>query len=155
MISAVSKGVCTPAHVPIFATASDSNLTVRRGSGVTAYPQQTWHDQYMIPGSPVFTLPEGVVLLDVREDDEWTAGHAPEAIHVPMGQVPQRVTQIAAAFPEPPVYVVCRSGVRSAQITAYLLGIGLDAVNVEGGMESWVADGRRLVAETSAPPQVL
>jgi rhodanese-related sulfurtransferase len=67
----------------------------------------------------------------------------------------QRVKEIAAAFPEPPVYVVCRSGVRSAQITAYLLGIGLDAVNVEGGMESWVADGRRLVAETSSPPQVL
>lgn len=119
------------------------------------YPQQTWHDQQMISGSPVFTLPDGVVLLDVREDDEWIAGHAPQAIHVPMEQVPHRVKEIAAAFPEPPVYVVCRSGMRSAQITAYLVGIGLDAVNVEGGMESWVADGRPLVAETSTPPQVL
>ena len=109
----------------------------------------------MIPGVPVFMLPEGVVLLDVREDDEWTAGHAPQAIHVPMGQVSQRVKEIAAAFREPPVYVVCRSGVRSAQITAYLVGIGLDAVNVEGGMESWVADGRRLVAETNVAPRVL
>jgi rhodanese-related sulfurtransferase len=109
----------------------------------------------MIPGWPVFTLPDGVVLLDVREDDEWSAGHAPQAIHVPMGQVAQRIEEIAAAFPEPPVYVVCRSGMRSAQITAFLVGIGLDAVNVEGGMESWVADGRALVAETSAPPRVL
>ena len=109
----------------------------------------------MVPGSPVFTLPEGVTLLDVREDDEWAAGHAPQAVHVPMGHVPQRIKEIAAAFPEPPVHVVCRSGVRSAQITAYLVGIGLDAVNVEGGMESWVSDGRPLVAETSAPPQVL
>jgi rhodanese-related sulfurtransferase len=72
-----------------------------------------------------------------------------------MGQVSLRVKEIAASFPEPPVYVVCRSGMRSAQITAYLLEIGLDAVNVEGGMESWVADGRPLVSETSAPPQVL
>ena len=127
----------------------------RLPSGVTVSPQQTWHDRYMIPGVPVFMLPEGVVLLDVREDDEWTAGHAPQAIHVPMGQVLQRVKEIAAAFREPPVYVVCRSGVRSAQITAYLVGIGLDAVNVEGGMESWVADGRRLVAETNVPPHVL
>jgi rhodanese-related sulfurtransferase len=117
--------------------------------------EQTWHDQYMIPGSPVFTLPEDVALLDVREDDEWTAGHAPQAVHVPMGQVSLRVKEIAASFPESPVYVVCRSGMRSAQITAYLLEIGLDAVNVEGGMESWVADGRPLVSETSAPPQVL
>lgn len=109
----------------------------------------------MIPGSPVFTLPEDVTLLDVREDDEWTAGHAPQAVHVPMGEVPQRVEEIAAAFGEPPVYVVCRSGVRSAEVTAYLTGIGVDAVNVEGGMESWMADGRPLVAETSAPPRVL
>ena len=99
-------------------------------------------------------LPEDVVLLDIREDDEWSAGHAPQAVHIPMGQVPEKVGEITAAFPEPPVFVVCRSGVRSAQVTAYLLGMGVDAVNVEGGMESWLADGRLLVSETSAPPQV-
>lgn len=109
----------------------------------------------MLPGSPVFTLPDGVVLLDVREDDEWRAGHAPQAVHVPMGQVPQRLEEIVAAFPDPPVHVVCRSGLRSAQITAYLAARGLDAVNVEGGMESWLADGRPLVAETSASPTVI
>lgn len=113
------------------------------------------HDEHMIPGPPVFMLPEDVTLLDIREDDEWNAGHAPQAVHIPMGQVPQRIEEITAAFPEPPVYVVCRSGVRSAQITAYLVDRGLDAVNVEGGMESWLADGRPLVAETGAPPQVL
>lgn len=100
-------------------------------------------------------LPEDVTLLDIREDDEWSAGHALQAVHIPMGQVPERVAAITTAFPQPPVYVVCRSGVRSAQVTAYLLGIGVDAVNVEGGMESWLADGRPLVAETGAPPQVL
>lgn len=109
----------------------------------------------MIPGSPVFMLPEDAMLLDVREDDEWAAGHAPHAMHVPMGQVSEWVAEIVAAFPEPPVYVVCAAGVRSAQITAYLLAQGLDAVNVEGGMESWVADGRSLVSETSAPPKLL
>jgi 5,10-methenyltetrahydromethanopterin hydrogenase len=79
----------------------------------------------MVPGSPVFTLPEGVALLDVREDDEWTAGHAPQVVHVPMGQVSQRVKEIAAAFPEPPVYVVCREQhsvgrlkIRSVNLTA-------------------------------------
>ncbi|MFN2496171.1 MAG: rhodanese-like domain-containing protein [Pseudonocardiaceae bacterium] len=108
-----------------------------------------------VPALPVFNLPDDVVLLDVREDDEWAAGHAPQAVHVPMWQVPQRLEEITAAFPEPPVYVVCRSGMRSAQITAYLSGIGLDAVNVDGGMQSWFVAGRPLVGETSAPPQVL
>lgn len=109
----------------------------------------------MVPGLPVFTLPQDVVLLDVRENDEWRAGHAPQAVHVPMGQVPQRLEEIIAAFPDPPVHVVCRAGVRSAQITAYLAARGVDAVNVEGGMQSWSADGRPLVAETSAAPRVI
>lgn len=109
----------------------------------------------MVQGLPVFTLPDDVVLLDVREDDEWQAGHAPGAVHVPMGQVPPRLAEIVAAFPDSPVHVVCRAGVRSAQVTAYLVAQGLDAVNVEGGMESWLADGRALVAETSAPPTVI
>lgn len=104
---------------------------------------------------PVSALPEDIVLLDVREDDEWTAGHAPEAVHVPMGQVSQRLDEIAAAVPDRPVHVVCRSGGRSARITAYLAGIGLEAVNVDGGMQAWSGAGRPLVAEASAPPTVL
>lgn len=103
----------------------------------------------------MFRLPDDVVLLDVREDDEWQAGHAPRAVHVPMGQVPPRLAEIVAAFPDAPVHVVCRAGVRSAQVVGYLVAQGLDAVNVEGGMESWLADGRPLVAETSAPPTVI
>lgn len=108
-----------------------------------------------VPAAPVSTLPEDIVLLDVREDDEWTAGHAPKAVHVPMGQVSQRLDEIAAAVPDRPVHVVCRSGARSARVTAYLSELGLDAVNVEGGMQAWSGAGRRLVAETSVPPTVL
>ncbi|HEU0089235.1 MAG TPA: rhodanese-like domain-containing protein [Pseudonocardiaceae bacterium] len=109
----------------------------------------------MVATLPVMNLPDGVVLLDVREDDEWEAGHAPQAVHVPMGQVPQRLEEIAAAFPDPPVHVVCRSGMRSAQVTGFLSGVGLPAVNVDGGMQAWAAAGRPLVAETSTPPTVL
>lgn len=108
-----------------------------------------------VPAVPVVDLPADVVLLDVREDDEWAAGHAPQALHVPMGQVSQRLEEIVAAFPEPPIYVICRSGMRSSHITALLTGRGLKAKNVDGGMQSWFAAGRPLVGETSAPPQVL
>lgn len=108
-----------------------------------------------VPAVPVSTLAENVLLLDVREDDEWEAGHAPGAVHVPLGQVQQRLDEIAGAFPERPVHVVCRSGSRSAWVTGYLSGIGLDAVNVEGGMQSWVAAGRPLEADSGTPPTVL
>jgi rhodanese-related sulfurtransferase len=103
----------------------------------------------------VADVPAGAVLLDVRENDEWTAGHAPGAVHVPMGQIAQRLDELASALPERPVRVVCRSGGRSARVTAYLTQAGWDAVNVEGGMQAWAAAGRPMVAESDAAPRVL
>jgi rhodanese-related sulfurtransferase len=108
-----------------------------------------------VPAVLVADLPERAVLLDVRENDEWTAGHAPGAVHVPIGQVAQRLDELAAAFPDRPVHVVCRSGGRSARVTAYLTQAGWDAVNVDGGMRAWAASGRPMVAESNVEPQVL
>jgi rhodanese-related sulfurtransferase len=107
------------------------------------------------PGVSVPNVPDNAALLDVRENDEWAAGHAPEAVHVPMGQVPQRLDELTTAFPDGPVHVVCRSGGRSARVTTYLLQAGWDAVNVDGGMRAWAAAGRPMVAESSAAPRVL
>jgi rhodanese-related sulfurtransferase len=95
----------------------------------------------------------GAVLLDVREDDEWAAGHAPGAVHIPMGQIPQRLGDIPEADR---VYVVCRSGGRSARVTAYLNANGWDAVNVERGMNGWSALGRPMEsADPATDPYVL
>ncbi len=92
------------------------------------------------------------MLLDVREDDEWTAAHAPQAVHVPMGDVPQRIGEIPSGGT---VHVICRSGGRSARVTAYLNQSGRQAVNVDGGMQAWAAAGRPMVADSGAPPQVI
>jgi len=107
------------------------------------------------PGVSVPHVPGNAALLDVRENDEWAAGHAPGAVHVPMEQVPQRLDELATAFPDGPVHVVCRSGGRSARVTTYLVQAGWDAVNVDGGMRAWAAAGRPMVAESSAAPRVL
>lgn len=108
-----------------------------------------------VPAVSVPEVPDGAVLLDVRENDEWAAGHAPQAVHVPMGQVPARIDEIATALTERPVYVVCRSGARSARVTAFLVQAGWEAANVDGGMRAWAAAGRPMVTETSATPRVL
>lgn len=108
-----------------------------------------------VPAVSVADVPEPAALLDVRENDEWAAGHAPAAVHVPMGQVAQRLDELATVFPERPVHVVCRSGGRSARVTAYLTQAGWDAVNVDGGMRAWAAAGRPMVAESDAAPRVL
>jgi rhodanese-related sulfurtransferase len=93
-------------------------------------------------------LPEGVTLLDVREPDEWTAGHAPEAVHIPMGDLAARLGDLPA---DDEVYVVCRSGGRSARVTAFLNANGWDAKNVAGGMQSWQAAGRPMTSDNGEP----
>lgn len=108
-----------------------------------------------VPAVLVPNVPNNAVLLDVRENDEWAAGHAPGAVHVPMGQVPQRLDELATTLPDRPVHVVCRSGGRSARVTTYLVQAGWDAVNVDGGMRAWAAAGRPMVTESTAPPRVL
>ena len=86
----------------------------------------------------------GAVLLDVREDAEWDAGHAPGALHISLSEVPDHVADLAK---DRIVVCVCRSGARSARAANYLLEQGFRAVNLEGGMISWHADGAEIVAD--------
>jgi len=87
---------------------------------------------------------ESVILLDVREDDEWQRGHAPGAQHIPMGQVPSRITEIDA---DATLYVVCHLGGRSQRVAQYLARNGYTPVNVSGGMQAWAAAGRPVVTD--------
>ncbi|XVV03935.1 rhodanese-like domain-containing protein [Actinosynnema sp. CA-248983] len=97
-------------------------------------------------------LPEGQVLLDVREADEWEAGHAPGALHIPMSELAGRLSDL----PEAELLVVCRAGGRSARVVQYLNANGWDAKNVDGGMQVWAAEGRPLVSEKAgAQPEVI
>lgn len=106
-----------------------------------------------IPDVSTAQLPADAYLVDVREDDEWQAGHAPDAVHLPMMQVPERLTEIPA---EGNVVIVCRSGHRSSEVVRYLIGQGYDNVrNLTDGMFGWVAAGRPLVSEDGDGPVVL
>jgi len=105
-----------------------------------------------VPSVAVADLPTDAFMLDVREDDEWAAGHAPSARHLPMSQLAARVTEVPH---EDPLYVVCRSGARSARVVAYLADQGFAAVNVAGGMNAWAGAGRALVADGGRPPQII
>jgi len=105
-----------------------------------------------VPGVSVAQLPADAALLDVRESDEWTAGHAPGATHLPMSELTGRIDELPE---DDPLYVVCRSGGRSARVVAYLAGQGYPAVNVEGGMLAWAGQGREVVADGGAEPQIV
>jgi rhodanese-related sulfurtransferase len=103
-----------------------------------------------VPETPASDVPDDAVLVDVREDDEWQAGHAPGAQHIPLSQVPSRLGE----FPEGDVHVICRSGGRSGRAVAWLRENGVDAVNVGGGMQDWAAAGRPVVTDDGGPGRV-
>ncbi len=106
-----------------------------------------------VPSVTADQVAPGVYLLDVREPDEWEAGHAPGAHHLPMMEVPARMAEIPT---DQDVVVVCRSGGRSGQVVSYLTGNGWANVrNLDGGMHSWAAAGRDVVTENGQPPRVL
>jgi rhodanese-related sulfurtransferase len=90
----------------------------------------------------------GATIIDVREGEEYAAGHVPGAQLMPLGVVPVRANELPA---DEPVYVICASGGRSSQAAEFLTGAGIDARSVAGGTNAWARGGRPL--ETGASRQ--
>ena len=90
----------------------------------------------------------GATLLDVRHPEEWEAGHAPDAVLVPLDQLGDRYTELRT---DRAIVVICRSGARSAKAAEALVGAGYEAVNLAGGMKAWVAEGLPCVTDAGEP----
>ena len=110
-----------------------------------------FHSDDVQPSVMSTDLPAAVFLLDVREDDEWAAGHAPDAVHIPVGALPGRVAEIPA---DREVYVICRSGARSAYAAQQLSVAGRKTINVADGMTGWAVAGRPMISEDGTEPHV-
>lgn len=81
---------------------------------------------------------EDLVLLDVREPAEVAAACVPGTLHIPMAQVPQRLTELD---PKREIVVLCRSGGRSFQVAMYLHQQGFERVaNLHGGILQWMRE---------------
>jgi rhodanese-related sulfurtransferase len=108
-------------------------------------------DEVEVTQAPIADVPPAfdgsVVLLDVREDDEWQRGHAPGAQHIPMSQVPARLGEIDV---DATLFVVCQAGGRSQRVAQYLARNGYVPVNVSGGMLAWASAGRPVITDDGA-----
>ncbi len=83
------------------------------------------------------------VMIDVREADEWRAGHVPGATHLPLGELAARIADIPR---DREVLLFCRSGNRSGKATQFLRAQGFErARNVEGGIIAWTGRGMAVV----------
>ena len=88
-----------------------------------------------------------LILVDVREDSERARGFARGSQHLPLGELKQRLGELPA---DRPVAFICQSGRRSAMAATAARRVGLDAHNVEGGMNAWKR--QRLDMETTGRP---
>ena len=89
------------------------------------------------------------LLLDVREPQEWQAGHAPHADHIPVGQLESRLGELPR---DREIITVCRSGRRSALAARQLTRHGYQATNLRAGMTAWADDGLPIVDATGHTP---
>ena len=83
-------------------------------------------------------VPAGAQLIDVRETDEYAEVRAQGAVNIPMSEFVGRIDEIDL---DRDVYVICKLGGRSAQVAEYLEQRGIEAINVNGGTDGWVAAG--------------
>ena len=91
-----------------------------------------------VPTVDAVSVPAEGALLDVREQDEWEAGHVEGALHIPMGQIAARLAELD---PARETVVICRSGGRSLQVATFLAGRGFGSVyNLAGGILAWSRD---------------
>jgi rhodanese-related sulfurtransferase len=92
-------------------------------------------------------LAAGARLVDVRQPEEYVAGHVPGARLVPLNEVPDRLGELDAGGE---LFVICRTGARSLAACDFLVANGIDAVNVAGGTLAWIERGREVVEGESA-----
>lgn len=85
------------------------------------------------------------VLVDVREPEEWAAGHAPDALHRPLGVLDP------AEFAGRTVITTCRGGGRGSRAAEALHEAGVDAVSLQGGLRAWARDGGEIVRGDGSP----
>jgi rhodanese-related sulfurtransferase len=93
------------------------------------------------------SLRRGTV-LDVRNADEFAAGHVHDAVFMPLHIVPLRADELDRAET---YFVVCESGARSAQACAYLAAQGYDVRSIQGGMSAWRSAGLPTESGHQAP----
>ena len=80
---------------------------------------------------------QDAVFLDIRDEGEFKVGHIPDAIHIPMKQVAERVKELEK-HKNRPVIAYCRSGARSTGVGSILKKHGFEKVyNLGGGLQAW------------------
>ena len=96
----------------------------------------------LTPAQAGTALEEGALAVDVREPEEWQAGHVDGSLWIPLGELQARAAELPR---DRPLVIVCRSGARSGYAADALVAAGYDASNLAGGLHAWAAAALPLV----------
>src|SRR5262249_42209229 len=95
--------------------------------------------------------PSDAALVDVREPEEFAAGHVPTAVNLPQADLATRLNEVSR---DHPVFVICQGGFRSLRAAQFLSQCGFsDVASVKGGTEAWRAAGGEVIVETAPSPK--
>ena len=84
---------------------------------------------------------ENAQIVDVREHDEYVAGHLPESRHIPAGRLEERAGELDK-LKDTPLILICQTGARSTGACKQLAKLGFSKVhNLDGGINAWRAAG--------------
>jgi len=95
-----------------------------------------------ITTTDVLAADPDVQIIDVREADELSTGMIEDAVHIPSGEVLERVGELDKSRR---VIAVCHGGGRSGRVAAALTELGFNADTLVGGMSNWEAEGLPMV----------
>lgn len=107
--------------------------------------------RHLDPADAKRRVDEGAMLLDVRNPDEWEAGHVEGATWIPMNQLVERQGELP---PDREIVVICKVGGRSSRVAEALVNAGYDAANIAGGAEAWQQAGFPIVTSDGRPGTV-
>jgi rhodanese-related sulfurtransferase len=91
-------------------------------------------------------IAQGATVIDVREANEFESGHVPNAKHIALNTIPDRISEIPK---DEQVWIICQAGGRSMTAANYLEAQGFDVVSVAGGTGSWIGAGKHVSFEES------
>ena len=97
-------------------------------------------------------IQQGYQLIDVRENDEWDAGHYKSATHIPMGSIVENIDELMV---DKKYIFVCRSGSRSGRVTNYVNSVDIESYNLSGGMKELQKFTKEIVDLEGNPGQII
>ena len=100
------------------------------------------------PNEAVELLEGDAILIDVRQESEWDAGHAPMATLVPLAELGDHLEELPR---DRLIICACRSGGRSLRAATFLQEQGFDSVNLTGGMMAWFSEDLPFESDDGEP----